>query len=74
MNMINLGNFEGTNNVIHYYPEGKYGPFLQYNNKNYTIPSFYYDKAGISFEAAMKIIKNRDEWLAKKALESNSSA
>ncbi len=74
MNMINLGNFEGTNNVIHYFPEGKYGPFLSYLDKLYTIPSFYYDKTGITYKDAMKIIKNRDEWLAKKALESNSSA
>lgn len=73
MKMINLGNFEDTENVIHFYQEGQYGPYLQYKNRNYTIPSFYYDKTNITLKDAMKIIRNRDEWVAKKALV-NSSA
>lgn len=64
-----LGNYEdgSSSYPIHYYPQGPYGPYLQCNNKNYTIPSFYYDKSQIDLKSACKIIKNRDEWLAKKA-------
>ena len=66
MKMIDLGNFEDTENVIHLYQEGQYGPYLKYKNRNYTIPSFYYDKTNITLKDAMKIIKNRDDYLAKK--------
>lgn len=72
MRMINLGNFEGTDEVIQYYIEGgKYGPYLKYKEKNYSIPCFY-GKEAIDLKAAMKIIKNRDEWLAKRAAEASA--
>ena len=52
-------------NMPAYLNFGKFGPFICYDSKNYSIASFYKIEE-LTLDKVIKIIDNKKKWLEKK--------